>query len=261
ILSCMRFCRSVSVLVCVFALVASFPTSAQVNVLTYHNDLSRSGQNLNETLLSPANVNTNTFGRLFAYAVDGYVYAQPLYVSGVSIPGQGTHNVVFVATQHNSVYAFDADGNAGVTGSLLWQTNLGPSAAVPNNDFGNRYGPYSDITPEVGITSTPVIDPATGTIYVDALTHEGSSYYHRIHALSITKGTEQSYSPVLVTASVAGTGVDSVSGIVSFNPVQELQRSALTLAGGKLYEAYAGYADTDPYHGWVIGFDASTLQQ
>ena len=241
-----------------------FPTLAiaQVNVLTYHNDNSRTGQNLSETILTPSNVNPNTFGKLFSHSVDGYVYAQPLYVSGVNIPGQGTHNVVFIATQHNSVYAFDADSNAGLSGGMLWHTNLGPSAIVPNNDFGNRYGDYSDITVEVGITSTPVIDLASGTIYVDAFTHDGAGvYHHRIHALNITNGTERPFSPVLVTASVSGTGVDSSNGAVTFNPMQQLQRPALTLAGGILYIAYSGYADTDPYHGWVIGFEASTLQQ
>src|SRR5208337_3025412 len=114
----------------------------QVNVLTYHNDNGRTGQNLTENILTPSNVNPDTFGQLFSYSVDGLVYAQPLYVSGLNIPGLGARNVVFVATEHNTVYAFDADSNAGATGGLLWQTNLGPSAAVPNNDFGNRYGPY-----------------------------------------------------------------------------------------------------------------------
>ena len=231
--------------------------SASVNVLTWHNDSFRTGQNTNETALTPANVNTNTFGLLFSYPVDGKVYAQPLYVAGLPVPGLGTRNVVYVATQHNSVYAFDADG----TNGLIWQVNLGPSAATPNNDFGNRYGPYHDIDPEVGITSTPVIDLASGTIYVDAFTHEGGSYFHRIHALSITNGVEKPFSPVLVTAAVPGVGVDSVGGVMTFNPMQELQRVALTLAGGKLYVGYAGYADTDPYHGWVIGFNATNLAQ
>ncbi len=241
---------------------ASLSTPGQVNVLTYHNDFARTGQNTNETLLTPANVNTNTFGLLFDYAVDGQVYAQPLYVSNLPIPGQGTHNVVFVATQHNSVYAFDADSNAGPAGGLLWHTNLGPSAATPNNDFGNRYGPYHDIDPEVGITSTPVIDLNAGTLYLDAFTHDGAGlYHHRIHALNITNGQERPFSPVVVSAAVPGGGVDSSNGVVSFTAIQHLQRPALTLAGGKLYVCYSGYADTDPYHGWVIGFDAATLQQ
>ena len=126
-----------------------------VSVLTFHYDFSRTGQNTNETILTPANVNTNTFGQLFSYVVDGDVYAEPLYVPGLVIPGQGTHNVVFVATQYNNIYAFDADSNQGSAKGLLWNVNLGPYAATPNNDFGNRYGPYHDIDPSVGITGTP----------------------------------------------------------------------------------------------------------
>lgn len=235
--------------------------SSSVAVLTYHYDNSRTGQNTNETVLTPGNVAPSTFGLLFSYAVNGQVYAEPLYVPGISIPGKGTRNVLFVATQHDIVYAFDADSNAGIGRGLLWYVSLGTSALTPNNDFGNRYGPYHDIDPEVGITSTPVIDIATGTIYLDAFTHEGTAYYHRIHALNITNGTEQPFSPVVVTASTPGVGVGSANGVLTFNPQQHLQRPALTLAGGKLYVAYSGYADTDPYHGWVIGFDAATLKQ
>ena len=186
---------------------------AQVNVLTYHNDNARDGQNLNETLLTPANVNTNTFGKLFSNPVDGYVYAQPLYVSHLSIPGQGVHNVVFIATEHNSVYAFDADANSGPTNGLLWQINLGPAAVTTtatftNKNFGTRYNgnAYTDIVPEVGITGTPVIDLASGTLYVDSFTGEISggvtNYFHRLHALNITNGTEQPYSPVVVNATL-----------------------------------------------------------
>jgi PKD repeat protein len=245
---------------------ASFTTAASnsapdlVSVLTYHYDNSRTGQNTNETILTPANVTPSSFGLLFSYAVDGQVYAEPLYVPGVSIPGQGTHNLVVVATQHDSVYAFDADSNAGPNGGLLWHASLGTSAVTPNNDFGNRYGAYHDIDPEVGITSTPVIDPMARLIYVDAFTHEGASYFHRIHALSITNGSD-TLTPVVITASVPGNGVDSVGGVVTFTAKQQLQRPALTLAGSMLYLASSGYADTDPYHGWVIGFNASTLQQ
>jgi hypothetical protein len=169
--------------------------------------------------------------------------------------------VLYVATEHNSVYAFNADSNAGPGGGLIWTRNLGPSAATPNADFGNRYGPYGDIRPEVGITSTPTIDRESGVIYLDAFTHEGTAYLHRIHALNITNGLEMPFSPVVVQASVPGVGVGSTNGIVTFDPKQQLQRPALTLAGGLLYVAYSGYADTDPYHGWVIGFEASTLRQ
>jgi len=189
------------------------------------------------------------------------VYAEPLLVAGVAFPGQGMHNALYVATQHDSVYAFEADSNQGTNGGLFWHVSLGTSAVTPNNDFGNRYGPYHDINPEVGITSTPVIDAASGTLYVDAFTHEGASYLHRIHALNITNGSERAFSPVVVSASIAGVGVGSSGGTLKFDPKQHLQRPALTLAGGVIYVAYSGYADTDPYHGWIIGFDASTLKQ
>jgi hypothetical protein len=243
---------------------ASLRADAQVSVWTYHNNNHRDGANLNETILNLTNVNATTFGKLFSYAVDGYVYAQPLYVPNLNIQGQGTHNVLFIETEHSTVYAFDAD-SPGATGGLLWQTNLSPTAATPNNDFGNRYGPYNDIRPEIGITGTPVIDLNSGTLYVNVFAHEVSggatNYFHRLHALNITNGTEQPFSPVLVTASVAGSGVDSTNGLVIFNAKQENERSALTLAGGIVYVAYAGYADTDPYHGWIIGFNATNLVQ
>jgi hypothetical protein len=236
----------------------SLPAAAQVNVLTYHNDNARTGANLNETILTPANVNSGAFGKLFTYTVDGYVYAQPLYVSGLNIAGQGTHNVVFVATEHNSVYAFDADSNAGANGGLLWQVNLGPSAATPNS-----YLYFQAIEPEVGITGTPVIDLNSQTLYVDAFTQVGTNFFHYVHALNIADGSERSFSPVLVSASVNGVGSGSTNGVLAFQAVQQLQRSALTLAGGVLYVCFAGFTDTpntDPYHGWVLGFDPSTLQ-
>lgn len=234
---------------------------SQVNVLTYHNDNARTGQNLNETILTPANVNSTNFGKLCSYAVDGYVYAQPLYVSNVPIPGQGSHNVIFVATEHDSVYAFDADSNTGPGQGLIWRTNLGISAITPNNDFGNRYQLYPDIRPEVGITGTPVIDPVAGTLFVDAFTHEGATYFHRLHALNLATGAEQPGSPVIVSASVPGSGVGSSGGRQVFTHAQQLQRSALTLTGGILYVTYSGIGDTDPYHGWIIGFNPTNLQQ
>jgi mono/diheme cytochrome c family protein len=242
------------------------PNPSALNVLTYHNDNTRQGANTNEVLLTLANVNVSTFGRLITYSVDGYIYTQPLYVANLAIPGRGTHNAVFVATEHNSVYAFDADGNGGTNGGLLWQTNLGSSALSDNHEFGDRYngGQYTDIVPEVGITGTPVIDLASETLYVDVRTRVVGAtvnYYHSIHALNIVNGDEQSYSPVVVTHSIRGTGVDSSKGVVTFNPLQENQRPGLTLAGGTLYVAYGSFADTDPYHGWILGFNATNLQQ
>ena len=179
----------------VSALALSFSfcpaVSAQVSVLTYHNDNMRTGANLEETSLTPANVNSSTFGKLFGYGLDGDVYAQPLFLSGLNIAGRGVHNVVFVATEHNSVYALDADSSSGASGGVLWQVNLGPSAATPNSDFGTRYGGFA-IVPEVGITGTPVIDPGSGTLFVNAFTHEGGTYYHKLHALDVSSVAERS---------------------------------------------------------------------
>jgi hypothetical protein len=237
------------------------------SVLTYHNDNARIGANTNEMLLTPANVNTNSFGLLMKYEVDGYVYAQPLYFHGLVVPGKGPHNVVFVATANNSVYAFDADNNAGANGGLLWHDDLGGGIDLVNrHEFGGRYhnNVFQDMLPRVGIIGTPVIDPASGTLYVDAFTRteieNGPSFHHIIHALNITDGMERPFGPVEVTASAPGTGIDSIDGIVHFDPRQHIQRPALTLAGGILYVAYGSAADTDPYHGWVIGYNASNLQ-
>ena len=242
------------------------PPATRVPVLTYHYDNTRQGQNTNETLLTLADVNTNTFGKLFTYSVDGFVYTEPLIMTNLTVPGQGVHNVVFIATEHDTVYAFDADSNAGANGGLLWSTNLGVSALDTVSPFGRRYtgnNSYSDIVPEVGATGTPVIDPVTGTLYVDAFTREvtasTTNFVHRIHALDVTTGSERSYSPVIVAGSVAGRGVDSSNGVVTFNPMQSIQRAALTLAGGKLFVAYAGYGDTDPYHGWLFSYNATNL--
>jgi uncharacterized repeat protein (TIGR03806 family) len=246
------------------ALIASH--AAGESVLTYHNDNARTGANTNETQLTPENVNTNTFGLLMKYDVDGYVYTQPLFVPGVKIPGQGAHDVVYVATENDSVYAFDANSNSGANGGLLWQTSLGDGInIVTNHEFGGRYhnNVLRDMLPRVGITGTPVIDAASGTLYVVALNREvttTTNYYQRLHALNIATGAEQPYSPVVVTASVPGTGIGSSGGIVTFSPKEQNQRCALTLVDGILYVAYSSYADTDPYHGWIIGYNAGNLQ-
>lgn len=238
-----------------------------VNVTTWHNDLTRQGLNTNETVLTPANVNSGTFGKLFSYAVTGQVYAEPLYVSNLNMGALGTHNVVFVATQNNDVYAFDAVNN-GAGAGLLWHVNLGPAAATPNIYFGNTgwdgmtppNGNYGDITPQVGITSTPVIDVATNTMYLDAFTNDATGQYsHHIWALDITTGA-QKMAPKLVAASVQGNSpADSVGGTITFVAKQQIQRAALTLLNGTLYVAYAGYGDFPPYHGWILGYDASNL--
>src|SRR5205814_5675149 len=164
-----------AVLVAGAIVVVSLSADAQVNVLSYRGDLARTGANLSETILTPANVHSSTFGKLYSYSVDGYVYAQPLYVSGLTIPGKGTRNVLFVATEHNSIYAFDADHPV-ASGGLLWQINLGTPALTPNPDFGNPNG--SDLYSEVGITGMPVIDLGSQTMYLDVVIHEGSFYLH-----------------------------------------------------------------------------------
>jgi hypothetical protein len=208
------------------------------SMLTYHNDNARTGANTQETLLAPDNVNSNNFGRLIKYEVDGYVYAQPLYFPKLTIPGQGVHNAVFAATENNSVYALDADSNAGPNGGLLWHASLGDGIdIVTNHEFGGRYhnNVFQDMLPRVGITGNPVIDPTTGTLYVDSFTRmvtaSVTNFHHTIHALNITNGTEQTFGPVEVTASVPGNGVGSFNGVLKFDARQHLQRPALTLGG------------------------------
>jgi mono/diheme cytochrome c family protein len=231
------------------------------NWLTYHYDNARDGANTNEVLLTPATVNTNTFFKICTYTVDGEVYAEPLYMANVAITGQGTHDVVFVATENDSVYAFDADGKLGTNGGLLWETHLGTAATSVL--FGVRYH-HNVLNPLLGVTGTPVIDPVAGTLYVDALTTpvpNTTNAQHHLHALNIADGTERSNSPVLVTGSVPGVGVDSANGVMTFNANQEDSRPGMTLAGGIVYVAFSSFGDTDPFHGWVIGFNATNLQQ
>ena len=197
-----------------------------------------------------------TFGKLFTLPVDGQIYAQPLYQKNVSIPGQGVHNVVFVATGHNSVYALDAD----TAGPPLWAVNLGPS--VPSSTFDDpTFGPYTDMTPEIGITGTPVIDPSTGTLYVVAATMENGNYYHRLHALDITSGVERFGAPVAINAQVKGSAADAGGGVLAFAPLQHLQRPALLLLNGVVYVAFGSHGDLYPWHGWMMGYAASNVQQ
>jgi len=229
---------------------------AQVSVLTYHNDLARTGQNLSEPLLTKAAVASGRFQQLFSQAVDGYVYAQPLYMPGLSIPGKGTHNVVFIATEHDGVYAFDADDNSGANANALWHVSfLGPGVTtVPAQNVG-----CSQIVPEIGITGTPVIDPSTGTMYLVAMTLEGSSYVHRLHALDILSGAERTGSPVVIDASVPGTGEGGAT--LTFEPKNYKQRPGLVLLNGLVYTAWSSHCDIGKYHGWLMAYDAKTLKQ
>ena len=234
--------------------------AATVDVLTQHNDAGRTGANLSETILNTTDVNVKTFGRVFTRPVDGQIYAQPLYVSSLNIPNKGIHNVVFVATMHDGVYAFDADDPAAST--PLWKVTLGASIPVTNADFGGHFGPYHDISVEIGIVSTPVIDRATDTIYALAANRDGDGrYVHRLHALDLLTGAEKFGGPVETQGSVPGTGAGSVGGTVTFDNKQQLQRAGLLLANGLVYVAFAGYADTDPYHGWILAYDAHTLRR
>ena len=238
-------------------LVLFSPAAPAQSVLTWHNDNSRTGQNLRETILTPANVNSTQFGKKFTRPLDGQTFAQPLYVPNVSIPGQGTHNVVYVATENDSVYAFDADGTPK---RPLWQRDFTNSAqgitAVPCADI-----PACPVGPVAGITGTPVIGSASKTLYVVAFTKENGSYFQRLHALDITTGAEKFGGPVVIQASVQGTGAGSVGGTIAFDPLIQNQRPALLLAKGVVYIGWASFGDRDNYHGWVLGYAASTLQQ
>ena len=236
------------------------PNSA---VTTVRNDIQRTGQNLNETVLTTSNVNASTFGRRVTYAVDGQVYAQPLFMPNVLINGR-LHNVVYVATEHDSVYAFDAD-QTNALGGLLWVHKYGSSAnstPVPTDDL---FGVYRDIDPEVGITGTPVIDPATGTLYVVTMTREGTApkyrYVQRLHALDIANGFEKFNGHVEIQASVPGKGAGSVHGRIAFNERIQNQRPGLLLLNGVVYIAWSSFGDRGPYHGWIIGYNAQTLRQ
>lgn len=231
------------------------PGPVHVGVYTYHNDNARTGQYLQESVLTPANVNSTQFGKLASFAVDGYIYAQPLYMTNVNIGGQ-LRNVVFVATEHDSVYAFDADGASGA--APLWHTSfINPAAGVTtvsSNDVS-----CNDLVPEIGITSTPVIDPASGTLFVVAKTKENGSYFFRVHALDITTGAE-TMNPQVIAPTFPGTATpNDGNGHVTFDAFVEHQRSALLLDNGILYAAFASHCDNGDYHGWLVAYDAKTL--
>src|SRR5262245_28691903 len=257
-----------SLLLSVLGFIFSGSASAQTPVLTQGNNNARTNVYTTETVLTPANVNQNTFGKIFSYPVDGRIYAQPLYVPNLTIPGKGTHNVIFIATEHDSVYAFDADSNGGSNSSPLWKITLLDAAhgaaagatTVPNSDISSQ-----DLVPEIGITSTPVIDFASKTMYVVGKTKEGTVanpvYVQRLHALDITTGAEKFSGPKTISGSVSGTGNGSVGGVLNFDPKWQLNRPGLLLQNGIIYVGFGSHGDNGPWHGWVFAYNAATLQQ
>lgn len=253
-----RFTHRFSAAPIVATLLTAFsvaPGLAQVSVLTQHNDNARTGVNLQEKVLNTKNVNPTSFGKLFERKVDGQMYAQPLIVPGLTMPGHGRRNVVFCATEHNSVYAFDADDPQAA--APFWHVNFGPS--VPYRDIYKTE--WTDINEEIGITSTPVIDPRRGTIYLEAKTKENGQYYHRLHALDLRTGKERPGSPVTITATARGKAPDAVNGVITFDALHQLQRPGLLLSGGVVYLAYGSHADVEPFHGWILGYNPDTLKQ
>jgi hypothetical protein len=236
------------------SLLAATTVTGQ-DVLTYHNDNARTGQDLNEAQLTPANVNPATFGKLFVLSVDGKVDAQPLYKSALAIPGSGTHNVLFVATENDSVYAFDAD-----SGTPLWHVSVLGSGESPSDDRG-----CSQVTPVIGITATPVIDPTRGPhgiLFLVAMSKDSSGkYYQRLHALDLSTGHEESGSPVTVEATYPGSGDEGSNGRLAFDAKQHEERAGLLLLSGIVYTSWTSHCDIEPYTGWIIGYNEATLQQ
>jgi hypothetical protein len=234
--------------------VVPAPTTNAPDVTTFHYDVARDGLNAKETILTPANVNSTQFGKIGFYPVDSKVDAQPLFLANVVIAGQ-FHNVLYVATEHDSVYAFDAD-----SGTQLWKTSILGTGETTSDDHG-----CSQITPEIGITSTPVIDRSqgpNGTLLTIGMSKDASRNYHqRLHALDITTGAEISGSPTEITASYPGTGDNSKNGSVVFDPSQYAERAALLLLNGTIYTGWTSHCDISPYTGWIMGYSETTLQQ
>src|SRR5438128_10856343 len=237
-----------------FASIVGLSLPAQVNILTAHNDSARTGLNTNETILTPITVSSNGFGKIFTLPVDGHIFTQPLYVSGLPIPGKGTHDVVFVGTMHDSVYAFDAH----VPGPPLWKKSfINPAAGItpslPTDATGPGQGDCTTFVIEIGIIGTPVIDLDSSTLYVVARTKEPlpppnqNTYvqYHRLHAIDIMTGAERPYSPVIIDGAVPGTGDESSGGIIRFNQRKSIQRPSLLLANGVIYVSFCSYCDLD----------------
>jgi len=229
--------------------------SSTTDVLTYHNNNARTGENLGETQLTPTNVNVNSFGKLFVMPVDGKVDAQPLYVSQVALSDNSRHNLLFVATEHDTVYAFDGD-----TGKKIWQVSLlGPDETTSDPRACDQ------VVPEIGITATPVIDRKSGphgSLYAIAMSKDSAgNYFQRLHALDLANGSEQFGGPQEVQARYPGTGDGSDGQQVVFDPKQYKERAGLLLLNGIIYTTWASHCDIRPYTGWIIGYDEQTLKQ
>jgi hypothetical protein len=231
--------------------------NSNADVVTYHYDNMRSGQNPNETILAPSNVNSTKFGLLGSFTVDGKVDAQPLYLSNVSIPNVGSKNVLYVATEHDTVFAFDADSVNGATTASLWKTSMLQPGEIPSDDRN-----CGQVSPEIGITSTPVIDRTRNAIYVVAVSKTSTGgYVHRVHALNLSTGKELFGGPTTVTATHPGSGANSANGIDTFDPKQYNERPALLEVGGTIYTTWGSHCDDAPYNSWVMAYNAGTLKQ
>lgn len=237
--------------------VNSSTTSSALDVVTYHYDNMRTGQDVNEMTLTPSNVNVNTFGKLGEFSVDGLVDAQPLLLSNLTIPNVGTKNVLYVVTEHDSVYAFDADSITATGGTALWHVSALGSGENPSDDRG-----CGQVTPEIGITSTPVIDRSRNAIYLVAMSKDSNgNYYQRIHALALTTGAELFAGPVTIQATYPGTGEESSNGSDVFNPKAYKERPGLLELNGNIYTTWSSHCDSRPYTSWVIAYNADTLAQ
>lgn len=230
---------------------------SSIDVVTYHYDNLRTGQNVNEITLTTANVNVNSFGKLGEFAVDGLVDAQPLLLSSLAIPGQGTKNVLYVVTENDSIYAFDVDSITSSGGTALWKVSALLSGETPSDNRG-----CGQVTPKIGITSTPVIDRGRNAIYFVAMSKDSNgNYFQRIHALNLTTGAELFGGPTTIQATYPGTGDNSSGGNVVFDPKQYKERAGLLELNGTIYTTWASHCDDRPYTGWVIAFNAGTLAQ
>jgi len=231
------------------------PTPGTVDVLTYHNDNARTGQNLSETTLTTSNVASATFGKLGFYTTNAKVDAEPLVATAVSVPGKGTLDLLVVAAENDNVYAFDADN----PGTQIWSTSMLKSGETTSDDRS-----CDQVSPQIGVTATPVIDRSrgpNGVVYVVAMSKNGSTYHQRLHALDLALGTELFGGPADVQATYPGTGDNSSGGNVIFDPGQYKERAGLLMLNGSLYTSWASHCDIRPYTGWIMAYDPSTLAQ